>query len=126
RNRAGKADGLGRRREREARDDDGITGPHAVGHERHQQRVGTARTRDRVADAYVRGEPFLELGHLGPENEGTVLEHAGDGGLDPATETMALADEIDERDVRHPPIVTSWLPCRRGGNMHLCVTRVLA
>jgi hypothetical protein len=94
--------GFRRGGEGEARYDDGVASPDAVGHERHDQRVGAAGTRDRVTRPYVRREAFLELRHLRPEDESTVLDHAGDGGLDPAAEATPLAGEVDEGDVRHP------------------------
>jgi hypothetical protein len=73
--RAEKHNHLRGRDEGERRGDDLVAGPDLQRHERDQQGFGPGSDAHAVLGAGVSRETLLELAHLGPENELTVLEH---------------------------------------------------
>ena len=100
-------DAAGGGEERVGGRDDFVAGADAERHQRQQQRVGTGRHRDRVADAELRGELALERVHLGPHDEALAVADARDRGENLVAQRPVLRLEIEQRNGHRVVIVAA-------------------
>ena len=95
---AAERDDFGGGAERERGTDHRVAGPDFPRHQHEKQRVGPARTGDRMARAAERRKLRFQRAHLRSVNELAVREYARDRIIDGAAEAAALRGDIDERD----------------------------
>ncbi len=108
RNSASEDDGLGRRGEGEARDQDGVRRPETEAAQRQDDGVGAVGARHGRAHAAVAGQLRLELAHLRPHDELPMLENPSDGLPHAWLQPPLLRLEVDE--------LHRCRPVRRGGH----------
>ena len=94
---ADERDGLDRGEERERRGEDRVAGSDFEGHERHEQGVGAAGTRQRVLHSGIFRQLPFEFGDLRTEDVVTALQHAVDASVDFVADEVVLVLQVDER-----------------------------
>ena len=116
---AGEQDDLGRRREREGRHEHRIPRTDAVSEQRHEDRVGSARAGDRVADAAILGELRFQACDRGAEDVSPVIENFldrfGDLWLDDARTAPSSRRTGRLTSILPLPFVGAPLPSQVGG-----------
>ena len=112
RGRAHAGDDAGGREERVGRQHDLIARPDAERHQRHQQRIGARRQRQRVLAAEVGLELAFEVLDFGAEDVLTAADDADDRRFD-GGELSGVAGEIDQWD-RHAALrIGHGSPCNK-------------
>ena len=91
---------LGRGREGEGRNEDGVAAADARGHEGHEKGIGAARAGHDMRRAGEIGEGALQRLHLRAHDELPVVENPADRRVDLRLEVSVLGLEVDEGDAR--------------------------
>jgi len=76
-----------------------FTGSDAVRHQRHHERIRSARAGDRMPDSREHLEPRFELSDLGAHDEPAVLKHGFDPSSNRLCEARLLFFQVDQLDL---------------------------